>query len=218
MESYSSYSSLDKSNTNIANDCEEQQQSVDLGHEFISQTLVDSKTENLSPKQTFGYTDLYAQFGQPFVTTEGYISLFVSNDIRVDINTNNSICVTTPHSKVSVDCLGQNIGITHPYGRVFKEGDICNIESGVHLAKMSNRGITFTSLKRTLIYLVDISGCKTTAERYRPLNYDFTAEIFQTDALSGQYALSRAYAELSRHRYEVSEDGTDNIWYISGMS
>src|ERR1700712_2326957 len=85
-----SYSSSEGINTNIANDSEER---VDLGHQFISQIL-DSKSETLSPKPVFGFNDLYHRFGQPFVTTEGFITLFVSNDIRVDINVNHSIAVT----------------------------------------------------------------------------------------------------------------------------
>ena len=93
-----SYSSSNGTNTNIANESEEQR--VDLGHEFICQTLVDSKTETPPPNRAFSLNDLYGQFGQPFVTTEGFIALFVSNDIRVDINTNLSICVTTPQTKV----------------------------------------------------------------------------------------------------------------------
>ena len=210
MESYSSSEAI---NTNIANDNQER---VDLGHQFVSQVLKDSPKGSLSPKPQIGFNDLYHQFGQPFVTTEGFITLFVSHDIRVDISTNHSICVTTPQSKASVDCLGENIGVIHPFGRVFKESDVCHIESGIHLAKISGRGITFTSLKKTLIYLVDTSGCKTTSERFRPLTHDFTADIFRSNPLSPDYVLPMAYAELYRHRYEMSEDGADNIWFIAG--
>ena len=166
------------------------------------------------------YNESYLTFGQPFITCEGYISLFVSNDIRVDINTNHSICVTTPHLKASFDQMGHNIGLIHAFGRIYQELDqnSVHIESGIHLAKMCNRGVTFTSLNRSLIYLVDTSGCKTTTERFRKLGYDFTADIFHANSFSGEYARQRAIADLLRHSNELSEDGSDKYWNLAGIS
>lgn len=215
----SCYSSVSDVNENVVKKSEEKEESVDLGQEFLSQAVVSPQTVPLASVQTYSLNDMYGQFGQPFVTTEGFICLYVSKDIRVDINTNQSICVLTPLAKVCVDSLAQNIGVIHPMGRVYKESgqNSVHIESGTHLAKMSVRGITFTSLKRTLIYLVDISGCKTTADRFRPLNYDFTDDIFYVNSLAVDYAINTSYGDLFRHRYESSDDKSDNIWFISGI-
>ena len=184
---------------------------VDLGRHFVTQeaeTSVDDVVQN------------YVQFGQPFVTPDGFLSLIISPDLRIDFNSNHSICVTTPAMKVAIDHSGFNIGVIHPYGRVYQEIDkrCVHIESGLHLAKMCNRGVTFTSLCRSLIYLVDTSGCKTTTERFRKLNYDFTADIFHADSLTGDVARQRSFAELCRHSFEMSKDGSDMNWWLQGST
>jgi hypothetical protein len=79
------------------------------------------------------------------------------------------------------------------------------------------RGVTFTSLNRSLIYLVDNSGCKTTTERFRKLNYDFTSHIFHSNALSGEYARQSAFAIVLRGSYELSEYGSDQLWQLAGI-
>ena len=207
------YSSSVKTNTNIA---KENEPEVDPYNPFITKEFNDLSNNYYLPKPMSYSNGWYPQFGQPYITPEGIITLFISEDIRVDISTNHSICVTTPQSKASVDCLGDNIGVIHPFGRVFKESDVCHIESGIHLAKMSGRGITFTSINRTVIYLVDSSGCKTRSERFRPLIHDFTADIFNANSF---VVLPNTYTDLCRQIYNMTEDGTDNTtWVIAGMT
>ena len=215
------YSSSAEVNTNLTSESSEPK---DLGQEFISQTVVESTVDPngespVNPINQFCYNPSYVQFGQPFVTCEGFISLLVNKDVRIDINTNHSVCVTTPLLKASVDNFGHNIGVIHPFGRVYQEMDqnCVNIESGIHLAKMCGRGVTFTSLNRSLIYLVDTSGCKTTTERFRKLSYDFTADIFDANSLTGDYARQRAFADLIRHSFELSENRSEKFWNLSGI-
>lgn len=191
---------------------------IDFGREFMSQMLNTCGTTS-TPNDYYSY-EPYVVFGQPFVTTDGYVSLILSEDMRIDISASHSIRVSTSNSIAAINHFGKSVGIIHPFGRVLQEiqsNDCCNIESGIHLAKMSSRGVTFTSLNRSLIYLVDNSGCKTTTERFRKLNYDFTSDIFHLDALSGEYARQRAFADVLRSSYEVSQQGRDQLWQLAGI-
>lgn len=202
-------------NTNFGGDQREFEDRgrVDLGKQFLT-----SEADTSDDSLTLDFNPPLVNLGQPFVTSEGFLSLIVNKDIRIDFHTNHSICVTTASMKVAVDHLGLNIGVIHPFGHVFQEYDkqSVHIESGLHLAKMCPRGVTFTSLCRSLIYLVDTSGCKTTTERFRKLNYDFTADIFYNNSLSGDIARQRSFAELCRHAYEESKSGTDKNWWLAG--
>ncbi|XP_054169178.1 uncharacterized protein LOC128966356 [Oppia nitens] len=201
-------------------------ESKDFGQEFLSQSVaVNSIVNNLTqslPSKT-GYCCVeqpIATIGQPFITCDGVLTMVLNKDIRVDINASHAICVTTPNSKVAVSYSGQNIGVIHPFGRVYQElipFNSCHIESGIHLAKIGSRGVTFTSLYRSLIYLVDTSGCKTTTERFRKLNYDFTNEIFNMNGLNGDYARHKAFSDLLRGGYEMSKDGSDQFWFLAGL-
>jgi hypothetical protein len=189
---------------------------TDFGQEFMSQTMSSSSSSSATFLSDY-CCDEYLVYGQPFVTREGFISLVLTQDIRLDISSNHSIRVSTPDWIAAINHLGQSVGIIHPFGRVFEDMNCCNIESGIHLAKMCWRGVTFTSLNRSLIYLVDNSGCKTTTERFRKLNYDFTSDIFHSNALSGEYARQRAFADVLRGNYESSEDGSDQLWQLAGI-
>jgi hypothetical protein len=207
-----SYSSKEVNNNGI----ESTANPIDFGQEFMSQTMSSSSSSS-APVLSDYYCDQYLVYGQPFVTREGFISLVLTQDIRLDINSNHSIRVSTPDWIAAINHLGQSVGVIHPFGRVFQDMSCCNIESGIHLAKMCWRGVTFTSLNRSLIYLVDNSGCKTTTERFRKLNYDFTSDIFHLDALSGEYARQRAFADILRGSYELSKDGSDQLWRLAGI-
>ncbi|CAG2110327.1 unnamed protein product [Medioppia subpectinata] len=215
-----SYSPSAVVNTNIAENSANNE-SKDLGQEFLSQTpnrLVVDKIP--APIVANDYCCADELIGQPLVTCDGSLAINLFKGIRVDINANHSIYVSMGDSKVSVSNSGQNIGVVHRFGRVFKElvpQNNCHIESGIHLAKMCGRGITFTSLNRSLIYLVDSSGCKTTTERFRKLNHDFSLDIFNSHALSADYGRQRAFADLIRGSYEVSEEGDEKFWYFPGL-
>jgi len=194
---------------------------IDFGRQFIPQTFTSSSCSSCQPIANDYYCDPYSVYGKPFVTCDGYISLILSQDIRLDISANHSIRVSTSDSIAAINHFGQSVGVIHPFGRVFQETNsrnCCNIESGIHLAKICSRGLTFTSLNRSLIYLVDNSGCKTTTERFRKLNYDFTSDIFHSDQLSGDYARQRAFSDLTGGSYELSKYGIDQLWKLAGIS
>lgn len=160
---------------------------------------------------------MLVHLGQPFVTPEGYLSLFVSEKIRIDISNDQSICVTTPQLKCSFDYLGHNFGLIHPLGRVWKDirEKSCHVECGVHLAKFGRRGVTFTSLRRTLVYLVDTSGCKTTTDRFRTLSHDFVRKIFDVNRSTTEEDIRIAIDGVDNHKFET--EGTDKFWYVWGI-
>jgi hypothetical protein len=226
MTAMNTYSSSAEVHTNIAENGKESAESKDLGQEFISQTpshSVAAAVDAIPQMVANDYCCVDQQMpavGQPIITCDGSLTIHLYKGIRVDISGNHSVFVSMGDAKVSVSSSGLNIGVVHRFGRVFQESvphNSCHIESGLHLAKICGRGITFTSLNRSLIYLVDSSGCKTTTERFRKLDYDFTADIFNANVLSGEYARQRALSDLIRGSYEVSEDGNDKFWYLAGI-
>ena len=153
---------------------------------------------------------------QPFVAPEGFVSLFASQDIRVDITANCTIRVSTPRLSCSVDPSGQNLGIIHPLGLIFKDKrqNNCHIESGVYLTKMATNGIAFTSLRRPFVYMIDASGCKPTSERFHALNYDFVAQIFNNNCYNMEENQQMAVQAVDGHKFET--EGDDNFWYMCG--
>ncbi|GBN84642.1 hypothetical protein AVEN_246787-1 [Araneus ventricosus] len=115
----------------------------------------------------------------PMVTNYGSITLLLRHLIRIDISPEKAIYVTnSPSECVAVACgYGNKSGVIHPNGRVLHEGDDIHMITLNKKAKICKRGIVFTSTDHCLSYIVDQSGTKSTAEKFRDLSKDFTQQV-----------------------------------------
>ncbi|GIY74720.1 uncharacterized protein CDAR_524531 [Caerostris darwini] len=119
----------------------------------------------------------------PMVTNYGAVTILLRHLIRVDISPEKAVFVTnSPSECVAVACgSGDKSGVIHPNGRVLHEGDDIHMTTLNRKAKISKRGIVFTSADHCLSYLVDASGTKTTAEKFRDLSQDFTQQVCRSN-------------------------------------
>lgn len=180
---------------------------LDLGQELI----------NISMDQSIlRACDNNMIVGQPTISLEGFISLKLRDNIQIDIGVNNSIRVKWNSSLFVMDCSETVFGFIWENTKLFFDemGNI-HLEAGKRMAKLTSRGISFTSKHRCLVYLLDMSGCKTTTERFHWFNYENINQQFIKDnsALNEQNK-ARALTNLLKSNYI---DGKDQVWEMSGI-
>ena len=180
---------------------------LDLGQELI----------NISMDQSIlRACDNNMIVGQPTISLEGFISLKLRDNIQIDIGVNNSIRVKWNNSLFVMNCSETVFGLIWENMKLlFDEMGNINFEAGKRMVKLTSRGISFTSKHRCLVYLLDMSGCKTTTERFHWFNYENVNEQFikENSALNEQNKV-RALINLLKSNYIDSED---QVWEISGI-
>ncbi|GIX78298.1 uncharacterized protein CEXT_380011 [Caerostris extrusa] len=153
----------------------------------------------------------------PMVTNYGAVTILLRHLIRVDISPEKAVFVTnSPSECVAVACgSGDKSGVIHPNGRVLHEGDDIHMTTLNRKAKISKRGIVFTSADHCLSYLVDASGTKTTAEKFRDLSHDFTQQVFYSDNMSCESmdACCKLVEEAVHKHYKNG----DEVWIVGGF-
>ncbi|KAK8772996.1 uncharacterized protein LOC144104581 [Amblyomma americanum] len=165
---------------------------------------------------------LLEEYYGPLVTSSGTVSMFLKKRVRVDISVDRAVRVVnfSKHCMAALSRLGDRICICHPCGRVLQEGPTINIETGMRLAKMSRRGVTFTALHghhlRGLVYLVDNSGTKSTTEMFKEQSYDVALKVFRSESDQGIQTINKCFEIVAQVTQEPTEDGED-VWLIGGV-
>ncbi|KAK8781277.1 hypothetical protein V5799_017382 [Amblyomma americanum] len=122
---------------------------------------------------------LHSYYG-PVVSSCATVSVFLKYGVRVDISLERAVRVVNykMNCTAAISSSGERSCACHPCGCVLQEGAYVHMGTGARLAKISSRGVAFTSLNRGLVYLVDASGTKSTTERFQNLTYDLALSVF----------------------------------------
>lgn len=158
----------------------------------------------------------------PLVTSSGTVSMFLKHRVRVDISVDRAVRVVnfTKHCMAALGRMGDRSCICHPCGRVLQEGSTMNIETGMRLAKISSRGVTFTAFHglqiHGLVYLVDNSGTKSTTEMFKVQRYDVALNVFRCGSDQGIHSINKCFEIVAQAIQEPTEDGED-VWLIGGV-
>lgn len=83
-------------------------------------------------------------------------------------------------------------------------------------AKMSHKGISFSSDAGGLVYLVDAAGCRSTTDVFSDMSGDFSVPVFRGEYAFGPELMDQCMALLHSGQYWVTEDGVEN-WIINGI-
>ncbi|XP_023225484.1 uncharacterized protein LOC111626370 [Centruroides sculpturatus] len=164
------------------------------------------------------YLRAYTQYCSPVITSYGTISIRLQRNIRVDITVDKAVRVVNLPGRcvAAINCLGDRSCIVHPSCKILQEGVTVNMEIGNRLVKFSKRGITFTSLGHSLVYLVDASGTKSTVEYFRSFNYDVSSDVFFTKSTCGKKALNNCFLKIENFVHRYKNNG-NKIWIIADV-
>ena len=102
------------------------------------------------------------------------ISLYLREDVRVDVSANGALMVSNPRQGVflALGCHGTQLAVVNPVGRVMQNKGRIEIQTqdwALKSAKMWQRGISFTTSHHVLSYLVDCAGARSTTDTFRDL-------------------------------------------------
>jgi hypothetical protein len=78
-------------------------------------------------------------------------------------------------------------------------------------AKMWYKGVSFTSERCALVYMVDAAGIRTTCDRFSDMSQDFSMSVFYDGSCYGPYYIQEAVSILQGSQYWISEKGTENF-------
>jgi len=158
------------------------------------------------------------------VNPQGFITVRLRGDIRVDLTENRAIRVQNNPGNVimALNAAGSSSSMIHPTGRVYQYGSRVEVNTlgygqrgDFKLAKMSRKGVSFTSDKCALIYLVDSGGVRTTTDTFSDLSGDISAPVFVEDSHMGPQMLDVCMESLCNSRFWII-DGNEN-WIINGV-
>lgn len=135
-------------------------------------------------------SDSSRQFG-PIPMLNGTIQIRLREGIKVDMTVDKAVRVINPKGQIVAAMSGNctSASLTHPNGQVFQHGASVDIvaydglkrNNYVRYAKMYDKGVSLTSEKCALIYLVDDAGTRTTSDAMTmDVTRDYSIPIFLT--------------------------------------
>lgn len=153
----------------------------------------------------------------PTVTNYGAVAILLRHLVRVDISPSKAVYVTNlPASCIAaVNGVGDKSCVIHPNGRVHHIGQDVHMATLDRQAKICRRGIVFTSTAHCLTYVVDDSGTKTTSEKLRKLNHDFSLRVFYSNDMAEKNP-EECYKLVNEAKYKSYKNG-DEVWTIGGL-
>lgn len=83
-------------------------------------------------------------------------------------------------------------------------------------AKMWYKGVSFTSDKCALVYLVDAAGTRTTTDTFSDMNQDFSLPVFYNESRHGPGYQQDVMQILQNAQYFVDEKNVQN-WIINNV-
>ncbi|XP_054717413.1 uncharacterized protein LOC129226810 [Uloborus diversus] len=158
------------------------------------------------------------QYGKPTVTEHGSVAILLKHMVRVDLTANGAIYVQNTPAACSavINASGSKSFVLHPNGRVFQEGANVHIATGNgRKVKICRKGVVFSSSMHSLVYVVDESGTKTTAERLFGLENDDSLNIFYDSYTVSEQAREKCDSMVDGYVHKTGQNG-ENIWIIAG--
>ncbi|GFQ75555.1 uncharacterized protein TNCT_532051 [Trichonephila clavata] len=154
----------------------------------------------------------------PMVTTYGSVTIMLRHLVRVDVSPEGAVYVQnfSGQSVAVISGNGEKSCIIHSNSRVFQDGQEVHVMTYQNrIAKIGQRGVVFSSSSRSLAYLVDESGTKSTADRFLDLRGDYSLDVFYDQQEQFDYSLEKCY-EMASKSFQKSCQNGDDIWIIGG--
>uniref|UniRef100_A0A1B6MG25 Uncharacterized protein n=1 Tax=Graphocephala atropunctata TaxID=36148 RepID=A0A1B6MG25_9HEMI len=122
---------------------------------------------------------------------------------------------------MSLSASGASSALLHPNGRIYQYGSRVEIQAhDVHgnnkYAKMWYKGVSFTSEKCALVYLVDSAGTRTTTDSFSDMSQDFSLSVFYNESRHGVGFQQEAMHLLQNAQYFMDEKKVQN-WIINNV-
>ncbi|XP_049853105.1 uncharacterized protein LOC126334675 isoform X3 [Schistocerca gregaria] len=122
---------------------------------------------------------------------------------------------------LALSSSGSSSALIHPNGCVYQYGSrveiLANDANGNYkLAKMWYKGVSFTSEKCALVYLVDAAGTRTTTDVFSDMSNDFSLSVFYDDSCHGLPYIHDCIATLQRAQHWVTDEGIFH-WMINSV-
>ncbi|XP_077512440.1 uncharacterized protein LOC144123498 [Amblyomma americanum] len=154
----------------------------------------------------------------PVLSSYSTVSVLMKHRVRVDISVDRAVRVVNfaMQCTAALGSSGERSCVCHPCGRVLQEPDDVHMATGIRLAKVSCRGVTFTALNHGLVYLVDASGTKSTTERFLNLGYDLPLSVLDIDQEPSSDSFNECFGMVIQARHRTTRHG-DEIWTVGGV-
>ncbi|GFG35339.1 hypothetical protein Cfor_10327 [Coptotermes formosanus] len=148
----------------------------------------------------------------------GTISLLLRDQVRVDMTIDRAIRIVNFKKNIvlSLSSTGSTSAVFHPNGHIYQHGSRVEILAydlygNNKYAKMWYKGVSFTSERCALVYLVDAAGTRTTRDRFLDMSQDFSLSVFYNGSRHGPYYIQEAISILQGSRFWITEKGTENF-------
>ncbi|XP_065205481.1 uncharacterized protein LOC135835156 isoform X2 [Planococcus citri] len=158
------------------------------------------------------------------VTSAGIISLMISKGIQVDLTVDGAIRILNSPGRmaIAVNVSGKECAFLHPVGRMRQYDNKIEIVgiSATHnhkFAKMWSGGISFTTDKSSIVFLIDPAGTRSTKDTFSDLlASDFSENVFFSGSQHGAQYLDECVALLNTAYYKMKADGSE-VWIINNI-
>ncbi|XP_063221163.1 uncharacterized protein LOC134530344 [Bacillus rossius redtenbacheri] len=161
--------------------------------------------------------------GSAVVTPHGTICLRLPYHIRVELTVDRAVRIVNFKNNIvlALSESGSSAGLLHPNGRIHQYGSRVEIMAldakGNHkYAKMWYKGVSFTSDRSALVYLVDAAGTRTTSDSFSDLRQDVSLTVFFGNSRHGAACVDEAKAALGESQFWLNDEGVSN-WIINNV-
>ncbi|XP_049853103.1 uncharacterized protein LOC126334675 isoform X1 [Schistocerca gregaria] len=161
--------------------------------------------------------------GALVATPHGTINLRLRDRVRVEMTVDQAIRIVSLKNNIllALSSSGSSSALIHPNGCVYQYGSrveiLANDANGNYkLAKMWYKGVSFTSEKCALVYLVDAAGTRTTTDVFSDMSNDFSLSVFYDDSCHGLPYIHDCIATLQRAQHWVTDEGIFH-WMINSV-
>ncbi|XP_040157673.1 uncharacterized protein LOC120897116 [Anopheles arabiensis] len=155
----------------------------------------------------------------PILLDNGVIQLRLRDSITVDMTVEGSVKVVNGNHNIAIAVSSDTMATAmhHPNGIVFQNGprvDIAAVDARrkypyIRFAKMWQKGISLTSARCALIYLVDAAGTRTTSDMISmDMEADYVNQVFFNGVVPAAHNYVDQWQIIRSSSYQLGQEGS----------
>ncbi|XP_050073120.1 uncharacterized protein LOC126561215 [Anopheles maculipalpis] len=155
----------------------------------------------------------------PILLDNGVIQLRLRDSITVDMTADASVKVVNGNHNIAIAISSDTLATAmhHPNGIVFQNGprvDIAAVDARrkypyIRFAKMWHKGISLTSTRYALIYLVDSAGTRTTSDMISmDMEADYVNQVFFNGVVPAAHNYIDQWQIIQNSSYQLGQEGS----------
>ncbi|XP_052892592.1 uncharacterized protein LOC128300536 [Anopheles moucheti] len=155
----------------------------------------------------------------PILLDNGVIQLRLRDSITVDMTADGSVKVVNGNHNIAIAISSDTLATAmhHPNGIVFQNGprvDIAAVDARrkypyIRFAKMWHKGISLTSARYALIYLVDSAGTRTTSDMISmDMEADYVNQVFFNGVIPAAHNYADQWQIIQNSSYQLGQEGS----------